>query len=219
MSRGIAQGAALVRGEKYITQTAAASRGKVSRDGAAGEGLGRLRGWVVQTFSAGGARRARIFSRFEKRRIISSCMWSVFWCSSATSSSALIFTSYSTSERTLSFCAWRFWLMRTKQARKMASSETIMVSKLKGKGSKPYLPSASGLKKRGPSSGVLSGIQMRNQMVWTMRKGMLPENQASQSAILWSVVSCSSTSVLTLRETRVRKSSSALRDVNTEVEE
>jgi hypothetical protein len=43
------------------------------------------------------------------------------------------------------------------------------------------------------------------------RKSMLPENHASQSETLCNGVRRSSTSSLTLRETRVRKSASALR--------
>ena len=49
--------------------------------------------------------------------------------------------SYSMSERTRSFSAWRFWLISTKHDRNIASSDTIIVSKPNGNGSNCGTPS------------------------------------------------------------------------------
>src|SRR5262249_16322525 len=72
------------------------------------------------------------FSIRMNRSSISSWMRSVFSWRCATSSSALMLTSYSMSDRTRSFADWRAWLISTKQDKKIASSDTIIVSRPNG---------------------------------------------------------------------------------------
>src|SRR5215468_1094927 len=75
------------------------------------------------------------FSIRLNRSSISSWMRSVFSWRCATSSSALMLTSYSMSDRTRSFVDWRSWLISTKHDKKIASSDTIIVSRPNGNGS------------------------------------------------------------------------------------
>src|ERR1043166_4892658 len=80
-------------------------------------------------------------------------------------------TSYSISARILSFAAWRFCEIRTRRERKIASRETISVSRPNGNGSTCLSGGGS----------VLTAIHITNQRPFNIRKCMLPLNHAIQS--------------------------------------
>src|SRR5499433_549733 len=109
------------------------------------------------------------FSIRMNRSSISSWMRSVFSWRCATSSSALMLTSYSMSDRTRSFADWRSWLISTKHDKKIASSDTIIVSRPNGNGS------------NGSNHGIgttFIAIHTTNHTPLRMRNAMLPENAA-----------------------------------------
>src|SRR5215471_7337409 len=127
---------------------------------------------------------------------------SVFSWRCAISSSALMLTSYSMSDRTRSFADWRAWLISTKHDKKIASSDTIIVSRPNGNGS------------NGSNHGIgttFIAIHTTNHTPLRMRNATLPENVAITLAIRSSSDSLLSAASLTLRDTRAWSSAFALR--------
>jgi len=88
---------------------------------------------------------------------------------------------------------WRSWLISTKHDKKIASSDTIIVSRPNGNGS------------NGSNHGIgttFHPIHTTNHTPLRMRNAMLPENAAITSAIRSSSDSLLSAASLTLRDTR-----------------